>query len=101
MKKPKQTIPQQKQNINIYEQAEEAEGLNEFVIGEKKSPPKENNNLYNISSNNDKEPDLNDILGLNKKKNKGGDDFSDLVGGGGGANKGNKKKNDFFGDMDI
>ena len=49
-----------------------------------------------------KELDLNDILGLNKKKNKGNDDFSDLIGGGGVKDRKAKKKNDdFFGDMDL
>ena len=66
------------------------------------SPPKNNYNQpsNNPYGNNDKEPDLNDILGLNKKKNKGNDDFSDLIGGGGNDRKA-KKKNDFFGDMDL
>lgn len=49
----------------------------------------------------EKEPDLNELLGLNNNKKSNNDDLADLLGGGGGPKKNNKKKNDFFGDMDF
>lgn len=92
IKKPKIQPVGQKQKINIYQQAEEAEGLNQFVNEPKKQPETKFNPVAT------KDLNLNDLLGV--KKNKNSDDLADLIGGGD-NNKKAKKNNDFFGDMDL
>ena len=94
IKKPKIKETGSKQPINYFEQAEEAEGLNEFVGEAEKKEVKQE------TKKEEKELDLNDLLGLNKgKEKKGGDDLEELLGGN--EKKKAKKKNDFFDELDI